>query len=80
MGRRPMTALPPAPYTRFTGCQTKVEVTFTPEGPDRTRVELEHRGLDAYGDKAQQMRDMFDSPGAWQTTLEQYAQVALAEA
>ena len=55
-------------------------MTFTPEGPDRTRVELEHRGLDAYGDKAQQMRDMFDSPGAWQTTLEQYAQVALAEA
>ena len=59
---------------------TEVEVTFTPEGPDRTRVELEHRGLDAYGDKAQEMRDMFDSPGAWQTTLEQYAQAALAEA
>jgi uncharacterized protein YndB with AHSA1/START domain len=59
---------------------TEVEVTFTPEGPDRTRVELEHRGLDAYGDKAQEMRVMFDSPGAWQTTLEQYAQAALAEA
>ena len=32
---------------------TELEVTFTPEGPDRTRVELEHRGLDAYGDKAE---------------------------
>ena len=47
---------------------TEVEVRFVPEGPDRTRVELEHRGLDAYGDAMEQMRDQFDSgwPGILQ--------------
>ncbi len=36
---------------------TELEITFSPEGPDRTRVELEHRGLDAYGDRIEKMRD-----------------------
>ncbi|HUA05424.1 MAG TPA: SRPBCC family protein [Solirubrobacteraceae bacterium] len=51
---------------------TEVEVTFSAEGPDRTRVELEHRGLDAYGDDMGKMRDSFDSPGGWRGLLEQY--------
>lgn len=57
---------------------TELEITFTAEGPDRTRVELEHRGLDAYGDKMEAMRDLFDSPGAWRATLERFAEVAVA--
>ena len=57
---------------------TEVEVTFEADGPDRTRVQLEHRGLDAYGDKAQEMRDMFDGPGAWRATLERFAEAAVA--
>ena len=32
-----------------------------PEGPDRTRVDLEHRGLEAYGDAMDQMHQHFDS-------------------
>jgi activator of Hsp90 ATPase-like protein len=52
---------------------TEVEVTFIPEGPDRTRVEVEHRGLDAYGDRAADMRDEFSSPGGWPGLLEAFA-------
>ena len=44
---------------------TEVEVLFIAETPRRTRVELEHRGLERYGDKAAAMRDMYDAPNAW---------------
>jgi uncharacterized protein YndB with AHSA1/START domain len=53
---------------------TEVEVRFVPEGPDRTRVELEHRGLDAYGDAMEQMRDNFDS--GWPGILSGFAAAA----
>ena len=53
---------------------TEVEVTFAAEGPDRTRVELEHRGLDAYGDRAEEMRETFDGSNAWRGILEEFAQ------
>jgi uncharacterized protein YndB with AHSA1/START domain len=52
---------------------TEVEVSFVAEGPDRTRVELEHRGLDAYGDRAAEMRETFDGPNAWRGILEEFA-------
>lgn len=48
---------------------TEVEVRFVPETPHRTRVELEHRCLERYGDKADAMRALFDSPGAWVAVL-----------
>jgi hypothetical protein len=56
---------------------TEVEVVFVPDGPDRTRVELEHRGLDAYGGQAAAMREQFDSPGGWRGLLEAFAAAAL---
>ncbi len=52
---------------------TEVEVRFVAEGPGRTRVELEHRGLEAYGDRTEEMLDRFDAPGAWSGLLERYA-------
>jgi Activator of Hsp90 ATPase homolog 1-like protein len=52
---------------------TSVEVRFLPEGPDRTRVVLEHRDLDAYGADAAAMHATFESPGAWDATLAAYA-------
>ena len=55
---------------------TEVEVRFVPEGPDRTRVELEHRGLDAYGDAMEQMRGQFDS--GWPGILAGFAAAAEA--
>jgi uncharacterized protein YndB with AHSA1/START domain len=48
---------------------TEVEVRFIVETPRRTRVELEHRCLERYGDQAEKMRDLFDKPDAWAATL-----------
>ena len=49
---------------------TEVEVRFVPESRQRTRVDLEHRGLEHFGDKAAAMRDIFDAPDAWAGGLE----------
>lgn len=55
--------------------RTEVEVTFAAEGAG-TRVDLVHRGLDAYGAAAAGMRDTFDSPGGWGGLLGAYAAAA----
>jgi uncharacterized protein YndB with AHSA1/START domain len=57
---------------------TEVEVIFTAEGPKKTRVDLEHRGLAHYGVAAEQMRTMLDSPDGWGRTLTAFAKAALA--
>lgn len=54
----------------------EVEIRFVAEGPDATRVELEHRGLDRYGDKAAAMRDAFESDGGWGGILRAFAEAA----
>jgi uncharacterized protein YndB with AHSA1/START domain len=55
------------------GLVTTIEIRFVAEGPDRTRVELEHRDLERFGPEAERMRQMFDGPGAWNSTLAAYA-------
>lgn len=55
---------------------TEVEVTFTAEGPKKTRVDLEHRNLSRYGVAAEATRAMFDSPNAWERTLSEFAKAA----
>jgi uncharacterized protein YndB with AHSA1/START domain len=52
---------------------TEVEVRFLPEGPDRTRVELEHRGFERLGERAEDLRGPVDSPGGWSLLLERFA-------
>jgi uncharacterized protein YndB with AHSA1/START domain len=52
---------------------SEVEVRFVPEGPNRTRVELEHRDLDRHGDGWEGMRAAVGSPNGWQGGLEQFA-------
>jgi uncharacterized protein YndB with AHSA1/START domain len=56
---------------------TEVEVTFTPENGG-TRVELEHRMLDAYGTHAAEMRKTFDSDGGWNGLLQGFAKKLMA--
>lgn len=51
---------------------TEVEIRFSADGAG-TVVELEHR-LEGYGPAADQMRQVFDSPEAWEATLARFAQ------
>lgn len=55
---------------------TEVDVRFIEVDARTTRVELEHRGLEAYGADAMAMHDTFSSPNGWTGMLEHYAQVA----
>lgn len=54
---------------------TEVDVHFIAIDDRTTRVELEHRGLDAYGADAIAMHDTFSSPNGWNGMLEHFAQV-----
>lgn len=53
---------------------TEVEIRFTPEGPNTTRVDLDHRNLDRFGAKAAETRASLDSDGGWIGLLKAYAE------
>jgi uncharacterized protein YndB with AHSA1/START domain len=55
---------------------TEVDVRFIAIDGGTTRVELEHRGLDAYGADTAAMHETFSSPNGWNGMLEHYASVA----
>jgi uncharacterized protein YndB with AHSA1/START domain len=57
---------------------TEVEVRFVPEGATRTRVELEHRGFEVHGDRADELRIPVSGEGGWGTLLERFAKEAAA--
>ena len=57
---------------------TEIEVRFIAEGTDRTRVELEHRRLDRFGARRDEMRRIFDTEGDWGRLLESFARTAAA--
>jgi hypothetical protein len=59
--------------------ETEVEVTFTEKEPGRTTLDLRHRNLQRYGELAEQMRAIFDSPGGWTDTLNRCARLADSE-
>lgn len=58
--------------------KTELEVRFIAEGQDGTRVELEHRHLDRYGSRRDEMRRIFDTEGDWGRLLEMFARAAAA--
>jgi uncharacterized protein YndB with AHSA1/START domain len=51
---------------------SEVEVQFTSEGPNRTRVELEHRNLDRHGDGWEGLRAGVDSDQGWPLYLQRF--------
>ena len=58
---------------------TEVEVRFVSEGARRTRVEFEHRKLEAYGAMAEKMQAGVGSAGGWPSILDSFAAAAAAE-
>jgi uncharacterized protein YndB with AHSA1/START domain len=56
--------------------KTEIEVRFIPEGKERTRVELEHRHLDRFGARRDEMRRIFDTEGDWGRVLGMFARAA----
>ncbi|MFI5907646.1 SRPBCC family protein [Dactylosporangium sp. NPDC051541] len=52
---------------------SEVEVTFTAEAPDRTRVDLEHRHLDRHGPGWESVRDGIADDEGWPLYLDRYA-------
>jgi uncharacterized protein YndB with AHSA1/START domain len=56
--------------------QTEIEVRFIADGSNGTRVELEHRHLDRYGARRDEMRRIYDTEGDWGKLLEMFARVA----
>jgi len=53
---------------------TEVEVRFIPDGPDATRVELEHRDIERFGEGAEAMRESIDAEGGWSGLLQLFKQ------
>jgi uncharacterized protein YndB with AHSA1/START domain len=52
---------------------SEVEVSFTAEGPDRTRVVLEHRNIDRHGPGWESVRNGIEGDGGWPLYLDRYA-------
>jgi uncharacterized protein YndB with AHSA1/START domain len=57
---------------------SEVEVNFIADGPERTRVELEHRNLDRHGDGWESHRDSVGATDGWQRGLDAFAKAAAA--
>lgn len=55
------------------GSTSEVEVRFVAEGPQRTRVELEHRNLDRHGPGWPALSDGVGGDGGWPLYLSRYA-------
>ncbi|MGH9401281.1 MAG: SRPBCC family protein [Terriglobia bacterium] len=58
--------------------KTEVEVRFIADGKTATRVELEHRRLDLYGARRDEMRAIFETEGDWGRLLQSFARAASA--
>jgi len=52
---------------------SEVEVRFVPDGPARTRVELEHRNLDRHGEGWEGTREGVGGAEGWPLYLERFA-------
>jgi uncharacterized protein YndB with AHSA1/START domain len=57
---------------------TEVEVTFTGLADGTTRVVVEHRNMERFGERAEDMQRTFGAPNGWTTLLARYAAAAAA--
>ena len=57
--------------------KTELEIRFRAQGSDATQVELEHRRLDRYGARRDEMLRIFDTGGGWAKLLEMFGRVAV---
>ena len=55
---------------------TELEVRFVAQGPTTTRVELEHRNLDRFGELAASTRESLDDADGWSGLLALFAAAA----
>ena len=54
---------------------SEVEIRFTAETPERTRVALEHRNLDRHLEGWEAVREGVDSEGGWPLYLRRFAEL-----
>jgi hypothetical protein len=59
---------------------TEVEVLFLAEGPERTRVELEHRGFERLGEAGAKIHGSVGGDGGWSSLIELFAQAVASRA
>jgi uncharacterized protein YndB with AHSA1/START domain len=57
---------------------SEIEIRFTAEGDNRTRVDLEHRNIDRHGVGWEQMAAAVGSPGGWGRGLERFGAAVIA--
>ena len=65
-----------ADFTFDPGLETEVEISFTPHG-DGTRVAFEHRNLELFGERAEELRSGMG--GGWSALLDGFVARAKAE-
>jgi len=66
-----------AAWKHDTTVSSEVEVRFIAEGPNRTRVELEHRNFERMGEEGgRAMREAVNSDGGWNGILDMFRKVA----
>jgi len=59
--------------------ETEVEITFAPEGEKKTRVTLEHKHLERFGEMEARMRDAFEAPDGWSLGLLRFGNAVASE-
>jgi uncharacterized protein YndB with AHSA1/START domain len=55
---------------------SEIEITFTEEGPERTRVEFDHHNFERHGETGARQRDAVAAANGWGDILATYAKTA----